>query len=439
MKKLLYILILFAVVSCNKENVEKDNDNPLLFIPRYGFSINDIWNLSDGTDTHYLTIYCSGLYNGAKEDISVQYSIDPSLINNYNNDETQLYSGSVIELPSDCYRIDGTNAVIKKGESEVKIPIVFDVAKIKQSCLNNEAYYTIPIKLNSTSKYLLHNNLNMTEALYGINLKDPVFFFYENRNGLVIKDMKVIYGVDNQSQSYSLTCEGVPEGSYDVDIEYNIDALESEFDNATPLPQNGFEIVNSNIIFNSIYDKPELNIKYLSDILLFRQVYYLPLSIKKTSAYKPDEDRSTLIVKVEMKNEYDKNYNSKLSVHSGTSSRTGSYEVEKSLSSYESNIVEMQIAKNATIAGAGNTGTSSTYNDKYMRIKVIPTDNKEKYNVELILVTDMGKSNNSPNTLELDPEKESYYNWNKEEFVLNYRWKHTDGKYITVTEILSAK
>ena len=89
---------------------------------------------------------------------------------------------------------------------------------------------------------------------------------------------------------------------------------------------------------------------------------------------------------------------------------------------------------NKTIAGATSvTGTSTTFNNKYMRIKIIPTDDPAHYNIELIKVTDSG-SKNSPDTLELIPDKDSYYNSNREEFVLNYRWKDSKGYWMEVTE-----
>ena len=51
------------------------------------------------------------------------------------------------------------------------------------------------------------------------------------------------------------------------------------------------------------------------------------------------------------------------------------------------------------------------------------------------------KKQNSAETLEADPDNRSYYDWVKEQFVLNYRWRHPDkatGEWVTVSEIMQA-
>ncbi len=99
----------------------------------------------------------------------------------------------------------------------------------------------------------------------------------------------------------------------------------------------------------------------------------------------------------------------------------------------------MQIAMNKTIAGAtSQTGTSTTFNNKYMRIKIIPTDDPTHYDIELIKVDDSG-SKNSPASLELMPDVDSYFNYSMEEFVLNYRWKDSKGYWMEVTETATSK
>lgn len=119
--------------------------------------------------------------------------------------------------------------------------------------------------------------------------------------------------------------------------------------------------------------------------------------------------------------------------------RTVAYSTTKSITSYDNDIVEMQIAMNKTIAGAtSQTGTSTTFNNKYMRIKIIPTDDPTHYDIELIKVDDSG-SKNSPASLELMPDVDSYFNYSREEFVLNYRWKDSKGYWMEVTETATSK
>ena len=437
MKKLIYIFLLFAAFACNNETVEKDNDNPLVYIPRYGFSLNEIWALDGGTDNHYLNVYCSGLFSGASNEIEVGYQVDPSLVTAYNDDITQQYSGQVKELPSDCYRVTGTSAKILKGETAAKIPIEFDIAKIKALEHKADEYYVVPIRLTSTSKYNLHDDENYTNALYAINLKEPLFYFYNNRNGQATQDCKVIYGSE-QVMRYMVVGTGIPEGSYTVDVEYTPDLLD-KYESGTVLPESAFEIINSSVVFENEHSTPNLEVKFKADGISYNKTYYLPLTITSTSAYQADESRSTLVVKVQLKNEYEKTYSSSFSIFSTRWTRTATYSASKSITSYDNDIVEMLMIKTgSTIAGAtSQTGTSSTFANKYMRIKIIPTDDPTHYDIELIKVEDSG-SKNSPATLELTPGQDSYYNYNKEEFVLNYRFQDSKGFWMEVTEVASA-
>lgn len=438
MKKLIYIFLLFAAFACNNETVEKDNDNPLVYIPRYGFSLNEIWALDGGTDSHYLNVYCSGLFSGASNEIEVGYQVDPSLVTAYNDDITQQYSGQVKELPADCYRVTGSSAKILKGETAAKIPIEFDIAKIKALEHKADQYYVVPIRLTSTSKYNLHNDENYTNALYAINLKEPLFYFYNNRNGQATQDCKVIYGSE-QVMRYMVVGTGIPEGSYTVNVEYTPDLL-NKYESGTVLPESAFEIINSSVVFENERSTPNLEVKFKADGISYNHTYYLPLTITSTSAYQADESRSTLVVKVQLKNEYEKTYSSSFTIFNSRWTRTATYSASKSITSYDNDIVEVLMIKTgSSIAGAtSQTGTSSTFANKYMRIKIIPTDDPTHYDIELIIVEDLG-SKNSPATLELTPGQDSYYNYNKEEFVLNYRFQDSKGYWMEVTEVATAR
>ena len=433
MKKLIYIFLLVAAFACTNETVEVDNDNPLVYIPMKGFSLNEIWALEAGKDNHYLSVYCSGLYDGADGEIAVGFQVDQQLITDYNADITQEYSGQVKELPADCYKINGTSVKIAKGENAAKIAIEFDVDKVKALPQNPGEYYAIPIRLTSTSKYALHEDVTYTNALYAVNVKEPLFYFYTNRNGQTTQDCKVVYGKE-QTVQYMLASTGMPEGSYNVDVAYAPELLDDYVAGGTVIPESSFEIINPKVEFKTQNSTPNLEVKFKADGLAYKEVYYLPLTITNTSAYKADESRSTLIVKVQLKNEYEKTYLSSFNIYNDRWARTKAYSTTKSITSYDNDIVEMQMIMNKTIAGATSvTGTSTTFNDKYMRIRIIPTDDPTHYDIELIKVTDSG-SKNSPASLELIPDKDSYYNSNREEFVLNYRWKDSKGYWMEVTE-----
>lgn len=440
MKKFIYIFLLVAAFACTNDTVEVDNDNPLVYIPMKGFSLNEIWTLEQGVDNHYLSVYCSGLYSGASAEIEVGYQVDPTLVTAYNDDITQQYSGQVKELPSDCYKVDGTSVKIAKGESDAKIPIVFNIEKIKALDHNADEYYVVPIRLTSTSKYNLHDDPTFLKALYAINVKEPLFFFFNNRNGQAMQDCKVVYGSE-QTMHYMLMGTGLPEGSYNVDIAYAPQDLDSYVSGGTVLPESSFEILNSNVKFDYAHSTPAVDVTFRADGLEYKKVYYLPLSISETSAYEADAARSTLVVKVQLKNEYEKTYKSAFNVYNSRLSMTKAYSETKSVTSVDNDIVQIQMVKNSTIAGMTSTSytSSSAFSNKYMRIKIIPTDNPEHYDIELIKITDMGSTNNSPASLELIPDMDSYYNSVREEFVLNYRFQDSKGYWNEVTEIASAR
>lgn len=438
MKKFIYIFLLVAAFACTNETVEKDNDNPLVYIPMRGFSLNEIWALDAGVDNHYLSVYCSGLYSGAGNEIEVGFAVDPQLIATYNDDITQQYSGQVKELPSDCYTISGSSVKIAKGESTANIPIEFDMNKIKALEHKSDEYYAIPIRLTSTSKYTLHDDETYINALYAIDVKEPLFYFYNNRNGQATQDCKIVYGSE-QIMQYMLVGTGLPEGKYNVDVEYAPELLDEYVSGGTVIPESSFEILNPNVVFNTQHATPTVDVNFKADGLEYKKEYYLPLAITRTSAYKADAERNTLIVKVQLKNEYEKTYLSAFNIYNDRWKRTTAYSTTKSITSYDNDIVEMQMIMNKTIAGAtSQTGTSTTFNNKYMRIKIIPTDDPTHYDIELIKVTDSG-SKNSPDTLELIPDKDSYYNSSREEFVLNYRWKDSKGFWMEVTETATSK
>ncbi|MDD2594772.1 MAG: DUF1735 domain-containing protein [Bacteroidales bacterium] len=441
MKKSLIIIITICSLclsGCTK-NVWLDNDAPQVYIPLHGFSSNNVWATGESVDG-LLAVYCSGLRPAnQKEAFTVTYSIDNSLIDQYNADITQLYSGQAVALPAECYKLNSNNVVIEVGNVESMINITFYPNVIAQKCTDPSKKYVIPFKLASTSKYSLHSDVTYTTALYAVKLDTPRFYFFANKDGVAPVGRKVVYGAANNTDKYEIAAFGVPLGEYKINVAYDEAAMKDIYPKETILPQDAFKITSDNIVYKSEVSKGEVTLEYYADKMDFRNTYYLPLTLSPESAFVADEEYKTLFVKIELKNEYDKSYGSKMTVASASNSRTGAYSVDKDMVSYEKDMVEMQIATNATIAGAGATGTSTTYNNKYVRVKIVPTDDKSHYDIEYVLITDKGKANNTPASFEADPDAKSYYDWNLEKFVLNYRWKHTDGKWITVEEILSAK
>ena len=451
MKATKYIFIaltaLLTLASCEK-NVWIDKSDPNSYFAQYGYSENTVWNVESGTYTVNFGINFGGLRPAnRKTAITANYAVNSALVAAYNADITQEYSGLVEELPAACYSIAGTTAEIPAGSVSAVIPIVFNLTAINAAGLDAAKRYVIPLELTSVSAYEL-NDPEMCQALVGLDLRQPTFYFYANRSGVVLASRKLIPGSGDYADSFTIAGYGVPKGEYTVQVAYDAAAFAAAPTSVVPkssliLPEDAVTVKTNPVVYKSESEPAVVEIEYDPTKLEFLKAYYLPISITSTSSYGPYEEYKTAFVKVEMKNEYEKNYASILSVHSATTSRTGAYSAKKAPTSYLSDVIEVQCGTNNTIAGATATAaTSATYNNKYMRLKIVPTADPKIFNIEYILVTDKtNKKNNSPETLEADPDNPSYYDWNKEQFVLNYRWRHPDkatGQWVTVSEIMQA-
>jgi hypothetical protein len=276
---------------------------------------------------------------------------------------------------------------------------------------------------------------------------EPSFYFYANRAGVTLASTKLITGSDSYNDSFVIASYGVPAGDYTLTIAYDAAAFAAAPTSVIPkssliLPEDAVTVKTPTVTIKGGSDHPVAEVSYDPSKLEFLKSYYLPLSITAASAYAPNDTLKTTFVKVEKKNPYERNYASILSVQDSTTMRTGAYSAKKAPTSYTDDAIEMQIATNNTLAGAAaGKATATTYNNKYIRIKVVPTDDPKKFAVEYLLVTDKATRNNSPATFEADPNNPSYYDWEKEEFVLNYRWRHPDkatGKWVTVSEVMQA-
>lgn len=451
MKATKYIFIalaaLLTLASCEK-NVWIDNAEPKAYFARYGYSQNTVWNVDSGTYTVDLGVNFGGLRPAnRKTAITVGFAVNPALVAAYNADITQEFSGLVEELPAACYSIAGTTAEIPAGSVSAVIPIVFNLTAINAAGLDAAKRYVVPLELTSVSEYAL-NNAEMCQALVGIELRQPSFYFYANRSGVVLSSRKLVPGSGDYADSFTIAAYGVPQGEYNIQVAYDAAAFAAAPTSIVPknsiiLPEDAVTIKTNPVVYKSKSEPAVVEIVYDPEKLEFLKAYYLPVSITSASAYVPYEEYKTAFVKVEMKNVYEKNYASILSVHSATTNRTGAYSAKKAPTSYLADVIEVQCATNNTIAGASSTAaTSGTYNNKYMRLKIIPTADPKIFDIEYIRVTDKtNKKNNSAETLEADPDNRSYYDWDKEQFVLNYRWRHPDkatGKWVTVSEIMQA-
>ena len=125
-----------ALVSCEK-NVWIDNADPQVYFAQYGFSENQVWDVQQGTYTVNFGVYFGGLRpDNRKSEITVGFAVNSAVLDDYNADVTQAYSGSTLALPADCYSISGTSVVIPAGAVSASIPVVFNLTAIAAAGLD---------------------------------------------------------------------------------------------------------------------------------------------------------------------------------------------------------------------------------------------------------------------------------------------------------------
>lgn len=421
---------LFLAVSCQKpEEIWEDNANPEIFIPGYGYSFVPVWDVTSGVYKSGLGVSCGGVRpNNQKQEITVSYAVDNSMVDAYNADITKQYQGEILALPADCYKVSGTSVVMAPGVVETRIPIDFNLAAIKSAAAANPGKrLVLPVRLTGTSKYSLSATEGLTECLMEVNIKEPTFYFQCNNYGRTLKSTKLIYGTKDNVYKFDIMAEGVPDGKYDITLAYDPEALAACYPGATILPEDAVVLKNETVYRNSS-NHAYLEFELIPEKIDFFTTYYLPVSIKSASEYRGDENLGKFFMTVEMKNEFEKTYSgiylvSNVEYDPSMPNKAGAVTRSAGLSSkvttmtYSEDTYEMNVVCKGSIAG-------TTYNYNLMRVKVIPTDNKSHYNVEIIPVSDKEKKYNSPAELSPDTERESYYDWNEEKFILNYRWKH---------------
>jgi hypothetical protein len=287
--------------------------------------------------------------------------------------------------------------------------------------------------------FKLSDNSEQLMALYGVKLEEPRFYFWVNRDAEsspVTIGRKVIYGETPKVENFLVTSYGLSaDQSYTLTFAVDPTLVPA---GQLLLPSDAYELPVTTVEIPAGSLTANFPVKIINDAVTFRQVYFLPVTISAASKYGGDPVKGTLLLRVDIKNDYEWTYVSKLSITSESTGRSASYQLNKLPTSHDESTLRIQMIRNTTIAG-GTTGNSNTYSEKYYRLKVIPNpSDKRNWGVEIILITDEG-SNNSPATLELDPDKPSYFDWDYETFYLNYRWKHTDGKWIWASEILEAQ
>ena len=433
-----------AAVSCeDPAEIWEDNANPEVFIPRYGYTTTTVWDQTSGTFDTFLGVYCGGLRPANQVNtINVTFAIDDAIIDAYNADETSLYGGEVVALPKDCYSIAASSVTIEAGDVDAMIPISFDIAKVKAAIAANPGKrLVVPFKLTGTSLYQLNADEAYTKTMMEVDVQEPSFYFFCNNYGIIPQAAKLIYGEENAVYKFDVLANGVPDGNYELTFALDEEALNELFPGNEMIPADAVVLTEKAVYKNKV-DHAMLEFKLLPEKLEFFKTYYLPISIKSASEYAGDKEIGTFIMTVEMKNEFEKTYRSDLFVSAEATDRTATYSTKKNVATYAPDILEVNIIMNNTIAGAKpSQTTATTYNNRYVRIKVIPTADKNHYDIEYIPVTDRSTKQNTPDTFEPVPDADNYYDWNLEKFVLNYRFKHIEKKdtsWVVVREVMQA-
>lgn len=437
MKRFLIIPVFLALLvsSCDDTSTKiwRDHDDPRIYIPQNGVAFNTVWVLESNEYTLNYGVYLSGVRpENQKSNINVTYSVNPQLITDYNTGGN-VYSGQVQALPANCYTITGTSVTIPEGKNFASIPITIktDLADAlpKNDAFGQPILYTIPLELESVSKYSLVEDASRREALVVVQLDHPRFYFWNNRNGRVVIGRRVVYGFEPVVENFKVTSYGLKNDKA-YTLTFAVDPAEVPV-GGTILPADAYELPVSTVVIPAGEYEASFPVKIINDNIAFRQTFYLPVKITATSNYAADVDKGVLMLRVEVKNDYEWSYKSVITSLLTQTGRSANYSVTKAPTTHDAETIRIQMSTNGT-----NAGTS--FNNKFYRLKVTPNpaDNRN-WGVELIRITDEGTAN-SPADLELNPNKPSYYDWDYETFYLNYRWR-SSGFWVEVTEILSAQ
>lgn len=434
MKRITIILMAITALffSCSKTDVWLDNDDPTIYLARPGVTFNKVWAVDSKEYTTELEVYLGGVRPDNQEsNITVSFNVDPSLIAVYNADITQQYAGQVILLPADCYEITATSVTISKGSVSAIIPVNIFTDKVDALGMGEDDIYVIPVRLSSTSKFRLSDNEEQLESLYGINLDEPRFYFWENRDAATAPkevSKKVIFGETSKVENYLITSYGASlKESYTLTIEVDPSMVPA---GKQLLPANAYEQLATSVTIPAGEQFAKLPIKIINNNVAFREVYYLPVTITAASKYSADPVKGTLLLKVDIKNDYEWTYVSKVTISSQATGRSASKQLTKAPNSWDENTL---VLTNGYYREHLGTGYYIASDQKY-KLKIIETADKNRWNVEVIL----DATTTVPASFELDPDQESYYDWDNETFYLYYRWLHY-GSYVYVTEILEAQ
>ncbi len=179
MKKIIsgvLILSFFSVyfTACLKDKGFEDHKygitDPAAQPPGVGFpeagNAANFKSLNVSTDPQTIEFPGLNLLSGAKapQDIHVNITVDPSIIDDYN--AANPGSSPIVELPADAYTLPSLKITIPKGEQGVIIPITFP----NSSTLDASQRFGLGLSITSVDEggYLIAGNLKKVLAVFSI-------------------------------------------------------------------------------------------------------------------------------------------------------------------------------------------------------------------------------------------------------------------------------
>ncbi|PZP43071.1 MAG: hypothetical protein DI598_16170, partial [Pseudopedobacter saltans] len=145
-KLLSVVLFCLAFSNCVKwDKITSAEEGKVYMASAYGTrSTLTIYRI-DSLQTYNFGATLAG-FNGAQQDLTVNFAVDTSLVNQYNTDNAYLGVTYKV-LPTSSYSLSGLSSVIKSGKTETD-SLSFSIAANE---LSMGIHYILPIKISSVS------------------------------------------------------------------------------------------------------------------------------------------------------------------------------------------------------------------------------------------------------------------------------------------------
>ncbi len=457
MKRLLILPVLAALLfnSC-QEDVWRDHENPQIYFPQQ--RVEDVifttaWMYDTEEYTIPFGVYLSGVRpENQNSDINVGFAVNEALVDEYNADEANFYEGRMELLPANCYSIEGNSMTIPRGEINGSIPVRVFTEEVADLPLLNAGgdtiVYVIPLVLTSTSDYNLHSETERRIAFASVVLDTPRFYFWANRDGPVNVSRRVTdvndpvieeflisaYGVhhdDDYVLTFAVDADLVPPGGELLPPEaYDLPTLTVTMESGQTTANFPVSIINDQI--------PEYAVSYTSSPWNEPVFYFLPIVIESASRYGPDEEKSVLMLRVSVRNDYEFNYQSEISRTNLVTGLTYANSFLRQPSSLGPNTLRLSHVSTWGTGAGTFLNVGWPHLTGFYALTVVPTDDPRRWGVTAEAITNEG-AQSTYSGFDFN-EDDSYYDWSLESFFLFYRVNNAQGsQQWEIVEILEAQ